>query len=788
MFKPNLKNLYFLLLTFVAPSFCLGQIETEIRGTVKDQSGLPIFTATIVLQNTGLGAITNDNGSYIIKNVSPGSYNLTASFLGYRSKTIFNVIVKSVGNQPLNFVLIENSDSLEEFTIYSEANQLARPKETPLSSQTLSATEIETYPGGNNDVVKVAQSLPGISPSIGGFRNDLIIRGGAPNETVYFLDGVEIPNINHFSTQGSSGGPVGMINVSFIDNVTLSSSAFNSKYDNALSGVMQFDQKSSNKRKLNGIFRVGASETALTINTPLFKGKKEESNTGIIASVRRSYLQFLFEQIGLPIRPDYWDYQYKLDHKINNFNNISLIGIGSVDDFYLDGSGELDNNTRAVLEQSPYINQQTNTIGLTWKNILKSGKGFMETTISNNLLRNNFARYQDNTNKKGLLFSNISTEMETQARYSFTYFHNDWKFNWGGNGKQVKYKNETQTNTGLDNYSTDINLIKYGLFFNTTRSFFKNKLDVSLGLRIDDDNYTTGKKDLLNFSPRTAIGYLISKKLKINTTIGRYFKIPPYTILGYQENDVFLNKDAKYIQSDHFVLGLEHFIGSSSSISVEGFYKSYRNYPISLTDSISLANKGADFEVLGNENVTSDGKGRAYGIEFFFQQKLSNRFYGVFSYTFFYSEFTGFNPNKHLPSLWDSRHLLSFTGGYKLKRNWEISGRFRFAGETPYIPINNEASTITYPQIILDYNRLGEERLGTFKQLDIRIDKKWNLKRLSLNFYFEVQNLLAQTPPSPSNYILESDENGDILDPRNLVEVNTDSSSPIPTIGIVIDF
>jgi hypothetical protein len=283
------------------------------------------------------------------------------------------------------------------------------------------------------------------------------------------------------------------------------------------------------------------------------------------------------------------------------------------------------------------------------------------------------------------------------------------------------------------------------------------------------------------------LGYMLSERWKINATAGRYYKIPPYTILGYQENETFLNKDAKYIQSNHLVFGLEHFLGKSSSISLEGFYKLYNNYPVSITDSISLANKGADFEVLGNENIETVGKGKAYGIEFFFQQKLSKRFYGVLSYTLFYSEFTGFNTSEYKPSLWDSRHLMSFTGGYKLKRNWEISARYRFAGETPFIPTDITATTNLYPQIVLDYDKLGDVRLGTFNQLDLRIDKKWNLKRVSLNLYFEIQNLLAQRSPSPNSYVLEQDENGTVLNPRNLINVNSNEGKPIPTIGIVID-
>ncbi len=785
-----MNNKIIILATFfLLTKILLGQVTTNIAGYVKDQAGLPIFTATVSINKVFKGAVTDENGRFVIKDVEPGTYNITASFLGFTPQTKYNVIIRSVGNQPINFTLTESSDSLEEFSVYANENKLARPKETPMSSLKLTRTEIETYPGGNNDVVRVAQSLPGVSPSIGGFRNDLIIRGGAPNETVYFLDGMEIPNINHFSTQGSSGGPVGMLNVAFIESVELSSSAFNSQYDNVLSGVMQFEQKNGNKRDFSGNFRVGASETALTINTPLFKGKKEESKTGAILSVRRSYLQFLFDAIGLPIRPDYWDYQYKIDHKINDYNYIYLLGIGSIDDFYLDGSGVEDDDARAVLEQSPYIIQRTNTMGLSWKKIFKNGKGYLETTTSNNVLTNNFSRYNDNENRQGLIFRNNSREMETHFRSAATFYDTKWKIKSGVLLKQVDYQNTTEQIQFNQIYDTEIQFYRYGLFVNSTYSFAKDKLDVSLGVRFDDDTYTTGEKNQLNLSPRTAISFKPDENWKLSATAGRYFKIPPYTVLGFQNlNNEFVNKNSKYIQSDHLGLGIERFLGSASSISVEGFYKQYNNYPVSIIDQVSLANKGADFEVLGNEEIESVGKGRTYGVELFYQQKLVSRFYGVLSFTYFYSEFTGFDSNNYLPSLWDSRYLASFTGGYQFKRNWELSARYRFAGETPFIPVDEATTLVTYPQIALDYSNIGTDRLGAFSQLDVRVDKKWNKKRVSLNLYFEIQNLLAQNSPSPSNYVLETDEMGEEVQPRNLIEITSENNTPIPTFGLVIDF
>ncbi len=781
-----MKKLIILYLVLLAISV-QAQVTTELTGYVKDKTDLPLIGASVYLENTTKGATTDENGYYSITNVKPDTYNLVVSYLGYDGQTRYNIEVKSVGNQLYNFTLLEQSQNLSE-VIISNKNKVTRPRETPLSTQTLSAVEIATYPGGNNDVVRVAQSLPGISPSPGGFRNDLIIRGGAPNESVYYLDGVEIPNINHFSTQGSSGGPVGILNVSFIDNVTLATSAFGSQYDNPLSGVLQFDQRQGNRRKHNTNFRLSASEAALTHEGPLFKGDKEESKTSYIISARRSYLQFLFKMIGLPIRPDYWDYQYKITHKINKYNTLNLIGVGSIDDFAIDASGTIDENEQSTLDQAPFIEQQTNTIGISWKNRFKSGKGFMQTTISNNLLVNDFSRYQDNEKQTGLYFKNDSREMETKLRYSLTYFAEDWKFAGGFNAQRSDYKNETvDLNEGFQ-YNTEINFLKYGIFANATKSFFDQKLDFSFGFRSDGDSFTQGNDFLATLSPRLALSYEFADDWKINASVGRYYKLPPYTILGYKENDVFLNKDIDYTRSDHYVLGFERILGPASNISVEGFYKHYEDYPVSVQDQVSLANKGADFNVLGNEEVKSVGKGRSYGMEFLFQQKLSHRFYGIFSYTFFYSEFTGFDRGKYLPSVWDSRHLVSFTGGYKLNKNWEISARYRFAGKTPIVPINIEETTTRYPDIVLDYRKLGEQNLGVFSQLDVRVDKKWNFKKLSLDLFLEIQNMLMRKSPQAPEYVLERDDEGNVMNPRNLVQLAKEDGSMIPTIGIVVDF
>ena len=777
-------------LFFIA--FAQAQNTGSLSGRILDlQSQQPLPGATLLLEGTGIGVVTDEEGYFTVNEIPYKSYNVIASFLGYESETLYNVIVKSVGNRPLLFELEEVAEILDEVVIVRSPFRTTR--DTPLSTQSFSAVEIETYPGGNNDITKVVQSMPGISPSIGGFRNDIIIRGGAPNETVYYLDGIEIPNINHFSTQGSAGGPVGMINVSFVRDVTLSSSAFGAEYDNPLSGVLAFEQREGNANEFGGNFRFGASEAGITLEGPLFRKDKERpANTTFLFSVRRSYLQFLFELIGLPIRPDYWDYQWKIKHEIDKYNSLTFIGIGAIDDFSVKAPDEFDAEQQATLDQVPIIDQRSTTLGLSWKRNYKNGKGFMMTALSTNRLENVFSRYEDNTTRTGTIFQNDSYEWETKLRYQTTFYSDQWKWSSGFNIQQSSYQNNTIFNYYDIAYNTTLDFIKYGFFVKGSRKLFNDRMDLTLGLRTDADSYSTGSNLMDNLSPRIAFSYALTEnqQWKLNATAGRYFKIPTYTMLGFQnERSLFVNQEASYVRSDHFVVGLEYNVTPSSRFTLEGFVKNYSNYPVSVVDGVSLANKGGGFEVLGNEEIVSEGTGQSSGLEFLFQQKLSNNFYGVFAYTYFFSEFTGLDQRSR-PSVWDSRHLISFTGGYKLKRNWELSARWRFAGKNPYVPTDLEASLEAYPEIILDYDRLGEVKLNAFNLADIRIDKKWNFEKLSFNFFFEIQNFLGQPNPTPEEYGLNRNASGEVILPRSLVSVSTDegNSSPLPSFGFVLYF
>ena len=822
MLQKKIQWLYFFIFCLLGTT-AWAQPTGKLAGYVRDaRTQEALIGVAVKIDGTTLGAVTDINGYYKIVGIPTRTYNVTASYLGYSSLTKYDIIIASGNTLNLNFAIEEANTDLGEIEI--KASPFTKKPETPNSIQTLSAQEVQSYPGGNNDIAKVVQSLPGVSGSVG-FRNDLIIRGGAPNENVYYLDGVEIPNINHFATQGSAGGPVGMLNVSFIEDVSLNTSGFNARYDNPLSGVLQFKQRTGNQERTQGNFRLGASEAALTLEGPLGKAN---SNTTYIVSARRSYLQFLFKLIDLPFLPGYWDYQYKINHKIGTKDEISLVGLGSIDDFsfnppkfrndFTDEERSSYFEKLAILDRIPLLTQQSSTGGVTWKHLHDGGKGFFTLTASTNYLDNRAEKYDDNNPNNTLRFRLKSVETENKLRFEQTLFKGDWTFSYGAGLQRAYYKNSTynliqRAATAPDgsaipeinvSFSNSLSFAKYGLFGQASRRFMNDKLNISVGLRTDGNSYTTDGNNLLKtLSPRLSASYAITNEWNINASLGRYHKLAPYTILGFKDNaGNAVNKGAGYISNNHAVIGVEYLPTPATRITVEGFYKNYNRYPVSLRDSISLANLGGDFGVLGNEAVASVGKNRTYGVEFLLQQKLTKNFYGILAYTYYFSEATAFD-DVYRPTAWDNRHLISFTGGYKLPRNWEVGVRFRFLGKAPYTPIDSTASLARYSatgQEVLDYSRVNTLRSGAFNALDVRVDKKWNFKKWSLNLYLDIQNFYDSKNPTPPSFTLQRNPDGSIKtkdgqpyspnQPLNALSsfIENTSGARLPTIGMIVQF
>jgi hypothetical protein len=782
-----------------------GQSGVLTGRVIDDLSNESIPFANVALQETSYGAVTDIDGKYAIEGIEPGLYNVQATFVGYKTKTIFEVEIFTSRPTVLDIRLEAGATNLEAVEITTEVFE--RNAESPVSLQQIGTNEIQRNPGGNRDISRALQILPGVASSLS-FRNDIIIRGGAPNENRFFLDGVEVPVINHFATQGSSGGPVGIINVNFIQNVDFYSGAFPANRGNALSSVLEFTQKDGNTEGLKGNFTLSATDVGLTLDGPL------SEKTTFIASARRSYLQFLFGVLGLPFLPTYNDAQFKVKHRFNEKNEITFIGLGALDQFELNESAAQDAETEEERQEINYIlgnlpvnNQWNYTVGANYKHF--SGKSFQNIVLSRSHLNNRAEKYEQNVERpENLILNYESEEIENKFRFEHTQRTNGWRLNAGINLEDVTYFNSTfnrisvDTSVSVVDFSSEINFQRFGFFGSINRSFLEERLLLSFGLRSDWNNWGESMSNPIDqLSPRFSLSYSITPELSFQANVGRYYQLPPYTVMGFRNNEGDLvNKEngVTYIQSDHYVAGFQYVFPSNTKISVEGFFKDYAGYPFTTLDSINLANLGADFGVIGNEPVVSIGEGRSYGLEFLVQRKLFNGLFGIAALTLVRSEFTDKNGD-YVPSAWDNQFILSLTAGKKFAKNWEVGTRIQVLGGPPFTPVDAETSSLipvwnVNNRGIPDYNRLNEERAPVSYQVDFRIDKKYFFDKWSLNVYFDVENITnAVVELEPFIDVVRDENNQPVVNPDDpsrylLTTIPNQSGTFLPSIGVVVEF
>ena len=799
------KKLIFVIIGFVLSLMNSSPVSAqlgEVRGRLydhKNNEGIP-FANIIIDGKPSKGTTTDSAGNYILRKVDPGYIRLVVSVLGYEKKTTEDFLVTK--SHPVFFDIAIDETSVNLQTVEVRPSLTEKKEDSPLSVQSLSIQEIEKSPGANRDISKVIQSLPGVAQTVS-YRNDIVVRGGGPSENRFYLDGVEIPNLNHFSPQGSSGGSVGIVNVDFIRQVDLYTSAFQARRGNTLSSVLEMTQIEGNKDKFGGRFTIGSSDIGLTLNGPI------GSKSTLMFSVRRSYLQFLFGLLKLPFLPTYNDYQVKYKWNITAKDQLSFISIGSLDDSKLNtGIKNPDETQKYLLGYLPEYYQWSYTVGLVYRHFRQKGNDTW--VLSRNMLNNESTKYSGNVEiADSLLLKLKSQEIENKFRYEGVTDAGSWKFTYGAGLEYAKYTNQTYQklflldSVRILNYNSTLELWKYSAFGQISKNFFDERLQFSLGFRLDGNTYSNLMVNPLNqFSPRFSASYQFAKGWFMNFNAGRYYQLPAYTTLGFRDNGGRLVNDSlgiKYISCDHLVLGLEYQYRANAMISLEGFYKYYQNYPLSLYDSVSLASKGSDFGIVGDEPVTPSSKGRAYGFEVLFRDINLFKFNVIISYTFVRSEFTNYY-GAYIPSAWDNRNLLNLTVSRKFKYNWQVGIKYRYAGGAPYTPWDYNKSSLVAAWNVqgrgyLDYAQYNTLRLKDFNQLDLRVDKAFYFKKWSLMVYLDIQNALNLQAQQP-DLLINTQPDGSVktyVDPQGnlryvLRTIPNYAGTIVPAIGIMVDW
>jgi len=738
--------------------------------------------------------VTDAEGHFNIGEVPPGIYRLQASAVGYKTILTPEYIV-STKDLTIQIETEENLTELEGVTV--TASPFRRDPESPVGLRIIGLQEIEKSPGANRDISRIVQSYPGVAFSPAGYRNDLIVRGGSPSENRFYLDGVEIPNINHFSTQGASGGPVGIINADLIREVNFYTGAFPTDRGNAMSSVLDFKLRDGDMERNSLKATLGASEVSLASNGHI--GKK----TSYLVSVRQSYLQFLFDMLGLPFLPTFTDAQFKLKTRFNANNELTILGLGGIDNMKL--NTKLDGEkAEYILSYLPKIQQETFTLGAVYRHY--AGIHVQSVVVSHSYLNNRNTKYlnNDESSADNLSLKLRSVEQETKFRIKNTSTFGNWKINFGANLDYSQYTNTTFQRVYIDegrtfDYHTYLGMWRWGIFGTINYATTDERFTASLGVRTDANNFSSGMKGMGDqLSPRLSLSYRLTDGLYLSGNAGLYYQLPPYTGLGFKDNNgAWVNKYLRYMSVSQESLGLSWHPGNTFELSAEGFYKQYDKIPFSIADGIPLACKGNDYGVIGNEALSSTAQGRAYGIEILMKWLIAKKLNLASSFTLFKSEYRNNKQSEYIASAWDNRYIFNMSGTYNFPHNWSLGMKISCIGGAPYTPYDVEKSSLVTAwnaqgRPYYDYTKYNTGRLPAFSQLDVRVDKTFYLKRCMLGFYIDLQNVTNSKFKQPdilmSTGVIEN-PSAPMAEQRYKMKYITQKSGTLmPTLGITFEY
>ncbi len=762
----------------------------------------PLPYATVKVQNSSYGAVCDSLGRFEFS-LPPGLYNIEASFVGYQ--TLVKHEVNTLVAKPTNllFELKENRYALQAVEVLAEA--YSQTSAAPLALQNISLHELQNTPGAVLDLSRFAKTLPGFSPKVA-FGYNLIVRGGAAFENSFYLDGIKLPAITHFTVQGTSGGPNGLINVLSLRKARIQTSAFSARHGEALSSVMELSSRKGRQDRFGASLLLGATDWGFMLEGPM--GKK----SSYLFSARESFSQHTFKAIGIPVLPAYSDAQYHQHIQLDAENEIKITALAAYDKYTLNLTAD---SSAALLYNTGYIPEGRQFIyaaGLVYKHYLK------QSTYSFIVSRNHFfnfaEKYRDNTYKEeDLLRRYRSGETENRLELNYKSYPQDqeWGFGLRLNHKQIgisDYSVSARDASGPDTTEFDsrLKLLHYAFFASYTYTRGKSWRAYA-GIHLAGNTYSPlTQNPFQQASPRLSLAYAFGKAWQISWHAGIYYQMPPSVLLAFRQREsgsagptVLINRNQlRYIQSRHLGMSIEHTSSRAYLLHIEGFYKQYFHYPLLLRDSISLANAQADYVVVGDQAAKANSRGRAYGLEFQVRQKLHQSLFWNINFSWIVSQFTNAD-GAYVSSSWDNRYFGNIILGKRLKKNWQIGLHWLFTGGNPYTPYDEERSALkaiwdVNRRGLFDYRRINSQRLPGFHQLNLRLDKQFDFKKWTLAAFLDLQNIYASRIPTLPYLTVQRDEQfAPLTDPQDpdrylMQTINNETGRILPTLGIIADF
>jgi len=781
----RMKQLLVLIVIVFSNTVFAQQLTQTLKGTVIDaDSEIPLIGANVEVLGLAetLGTSTDIDGRYRIEGVPVGRQTIRVSYLGYNSVTLPNVVVNSGKEVVTDIMLSENVNTLDEVVITAEVEKDRAVNEmTTISAKTFSLEEVTRYSGGRNDASRMVSNYAGVATSDDS-RNDIVIRGNSPAGVLWRLEGVPIPSPNHFSTLGTTGGPVSALNTNLLKNSDFITSAFPSEYGNALSGVFDVGFRTGNRDKFEFTAQLAAfSGLELMVEGPLNKSK----TSSFLVSYRHSFVA-LAEKLNLDIgtnaTPDYRDLSFKFDFGNSKLGKFSFFGIGGTSniDFL---AGEIDEgDIFSEADADSRVDSRVGIIGMK-HNLLLTENSYLRTVISASRSGNNF--YQERYFDETLTDSYDNTEVEDLTdRYAITSFYNlkssaRLTTRAGVTLEQLALNSNVRDREGNPDLDMDglpdwqqQRDVDGGIFimqpFVQSKYKFNDKFTINLGLH---GQFLEINNDFI-VEPRAALNYSLSEKSGVNFGYGHHSQVQPLPILFILSPDANgvlseMNQDLDFTKAHHFVLGYDYKPANNWRTKIEAYYQHLYDVPVDrFSSTFSLLNAGADFVFPTVGNLINDGTGRNYGLELTVEKFYSNGYYGLLTASLFQSKYTG-SDGVERNTAFNNQYVLNLLGGkeWKLNKKFSFTSDFKVttAGGRYFTPIDLVSSEM-FGTEIRDESKAYSEQFDPYFRLDLKLGFRMNSGRgFSQLFAIDFQNLTNRENPFTRRYNRQTNEVNTVL-------------------------
>lgn len=699
----------------------------SVKGTLVDMdTQRPLPGADVRLTGTAFITVTDIDGNFAFKNVRVGGYSLRFAYPGMQPHIKTDIMVKS------NRVAFERVE-MRMIPVASEEVSVSAgyfndaPEESGSSTTTFSHEEIRRAPGAAGDVNRIISSLPSIA-KVSDQSNNLAVRGGSSSENLFIIDNIEVPNINHFPFMGTSGGAMSLLNVDFIRDVNFYTGGFSAIYGDRLSSVMDLSFREGDRERFSGQLSLDMSSAGAVAEGPL--GKKGSW----MFSARRSYLDLLTKMLDAGASVGYTDFQGKIVYEFSPKSKLTILGLGGFDksDVTMEDALDQGENTYGVSKSN------THTLGLNWF-FMWSDKGYSNTSLSHTYTKYDMNSFKTADQSLGLQnlssdeiwhvrnVNNVNFSHAHNLRFGFEIKHIKSKYNYF----KAPYTDMLGQPVAAARQDISASAVKYAGFAEYSLPLF-SRLTLNLGVRADYFDYNKNT----TVSPRASLVVKLSGKSTV-TFSGGIFRQNLPLILLYQDPS---NRELKDPMTYQFTAGFTHLFSPSTRLSVEGYYKDYRNFPVDpARPSICLLDSVFGWSYYGANALTDKGRARSYGIEFVLQKKLKEKFYGMISGAWFRSQYRDLEGTWR-DRLYDNKYIFSVQGGFRPGKTWEFSVRWIIAGGMPYTPFDTGLSKAAGTGIY-DTARINGERLPAYHGLNLRADKRFHFSGSNLTLYLSLWNV-----------------------------------------------